>query len=158
MFASVYVQTHDKPCLGALVAQHSIKRNWRHGRPSRRADLHTRDCGILRRGPSTGAALVRRSLAEQIRANAQFAWRTRQLASLRNVMRKAVERQARRRITGFQRLDSQRRFAALEARTGLNAAALRAAMTDEAGGDAASQAAVIDLLERARRALEAASP
>jgi hypothetical protein len=106
-------------------------------------------------GPPEPAALpVRRSLAEQIRANAQFAWRTRQLASLRNVMRRAVERLARRRVAAFQRLDSQQRFGTLAARTGLDAAALRAAMTDAAGGDAQSQAAAIELLERARRALD----
>lgn len=133
---------------------------WRLARPALLATAAVIVLLIWRHWPRFGPpepvpAPVRRSLAEQIRANAQFAWRTRQLASLRNVMRKAVDRLARRRITGYQRQDSQRRFAALEARTGLNAAALRAAMTDDAGGDAASQAAVIELLERARRALEA---
>jgi hypothetical protein len=55
----------------------------------------------------------------------------------------------------FQRLTSQQRFAALSAQTGLEAAALAAALTDDAGGDARSQAAAIELLERARRALDA---
>jgi hypothetical protein len=104
--------------------------------------------------PEPAAVPVRRSLAEQIRANAQFAWRTRQLASLRNVMRRAVERLARRRIAAFRRLPSQQRFDALAAQTGLDAAVLGAAMTDDAGGDAQSQAAAIELLERARRALD----
>jgi hypothetical protein len=49
VFATVYIHTHDKPCLDALVAQHSIQRNRRLADQLDVQILHTRDRGILRR-------------------------------------------------------------------------------------------------------------
>ncbi|MFO1468337.1 MAG: hypothetical protein U1F35_18160 [Steroidobacteraceae bacterium] len=47
------------------------------------------------------AAPLRRSLAEQLRAQADFSWRTRHLAALRKVMHRALESGARQHIAGF---------------------------------------------------------
>lgn len=132
---------------------------WRLAAPAMLAVAATLSLLIWRSWPRFGplepvAAPVRRSLAEQIRANARFAWRTRQLASLRNVMRRAVERAARKQIAAFSRLDAEQRFTVLAARTGLPVATLRAALEETVDGDAQAQSASIDLLERARRALE----
>ncbi len=98
-------------------------------------------------------APVRRSLAEQIRANASFAWRTRQLASLQRAVRRAVERVAQRRIVAYQRLDSRARIDAIAQRTGQDADAVRAAFSEPVATDAAAQSAAIELLERVRRNL-----
>lgn len=132
---------------------------WRLAAPAMLAVAATLALLIWRNWPRFGplepvAVPVRRSLAEQIRANARFAWRTRQLASLRNVMRRAVERTARSRIAAFSRLDAEQRHIALAARTGLHIDTLRAALEETADGDAQAQSAAIDLLVRARRALE----
>jgi hypothetical protein len=132
---------------------------WRLAAPAALAVAATLALLIWRSWPRFGplepvAAPVRRSLAEQIRANARFAWRTRQLASLRNVMRRAVERAARKQIAAFSHLDGEQRYGALGARTGLGVDTLRAALEETADGDAQAQSAAIDLLERARRALE----
>lgn len=132
---------------------------WRLAAPAMLALATTLALLIWRNWPRFGpleptVAPVRRSLAEQIRANARFAWRTRQLASLRNVMRRALERAARHRIAAYSRLDGEQRFAALAARTGYPADTLRDALEETVDGDAQAQSAAIDLLERARRALE----
>jgi len=96
---------------------------------------------------------LRRSLAEQIRARARFAWRTRRLASLRRAESEALVRTADRKLAFFQRMDAPQRIAALAAHTGLESGALRDALSETLDGDAESQRAAIVLLEKARRQL-----
>lgn len=98
---------------------------------------------------------VRRSLAEQLRAQAAFSWRSRHLASLRKVMRRALESGARQHIAGFAQLAPVDRAGAIAVRTVLPAAALQEAMNDATDGEAQAQRTAIELMERARRSLEA---
>jgi hypothetical protein len=123
-------------------------------------------CGILalllaiwRNLPRFGAlapvaAPLRRSLAEQIRAKARFAWRTRKLAALRRAQRIALESVARRRLPAYDRLNVTERVTAVSSRCGVAASALRAALTDEFRGRPDAELAAITLLETTRRALE----
>ncbi len=97
--------------------------------------------------------LLRRSLAEQIRARARFAWRTRHLASLRRTEGQALTEAACRRLALYERMDATQRIGALAARTGLDSGALRDALGDNLDGGAESQRAAILLLEKARRQL-----
>jgi hypothetical protein len=96
---------------------------------------------------------LRRSLAEQIRARARFAWRTRRLASLRRAERQALMQSACRRLASYERMDATQRIGALAARTGLDSGALRDALNENLDGGAESQLAAIMLLESARRRL-----
>jgi hypothetical protein len=96
---------------------------------------------------------LRRSLAEQIRARARFAWRTRRLASLRRAGCQALTDSACRRLAFYERMDAAQRIGALAAHTGLNSGALRSALSENLDGAAESQRAAIVLLERARRLL-----
>jgi hypothetical protein len=66
--ATVCVHTNDKHYLGALVAQHSMRRNSRHADRFDVQILHTRDRDFLRRrhgqqylrgaAPSSGASTI----------------------------------------------------------------------------------------------------
>jgi hypothetical protein len=96
---------------------------------------------------------LRRSLAEQIRARARFAWRTRRLASLRRAECQALMQSACRRLASYERMDATQRIGALAARTGLDSGALRDALNENLDGGAESQLAAIMLLESARRRL-----
>ena len=96
---------------------------------------------------------LRRSLAEQIRARANFAWRTRHLASLRRAEIQALTRSACGRLASYERMDAAQRIAALAAHTGFDSGALRNALGDDLDGGAESQRAAILLLEKARRQL-----
>jgi hypothetical protein len=96
---------------------------------------------------------LRRSLAEQIRARARFAWRTRRLASLRRVESQALTQSAHRRLAFYERMDAAQRIDALAALTRLDAGALRDALSENLDGGAESQRAAIVLLEKARRYL-----
>ena len=96
---------------------------------------------------------LRRSLAEQIRARARFAWRTRRLASLRRAECQALTESASRRLVFYERMDAVRRIGALAAHTGLDSGSLRSALSDNLDGGAESQRAAIVLLEKARRLL-----
>jgi hypothetical protein len=95
---------------------------------------------------------LRRSLAEQIRATARFAWRTRRLASLRRAERQALTQLACRRLAFYERMDAGQRIGALAARTGLDSGVLREALSENPGG-AESQRTAIVLLEKVRRQL-----
>ena len=99
-------------------------------------------------------APVRRSLAEQIRANAAFAWRTRKLASLRTAVGRALDETARKRIASYGTLGIRARVAALCALTGIDAKSLKAAMTEDAVAAAQVQRSAIALLEHTRRTLK----
>jgi hypothetical protein len=96
---------------------------------------------------------LRRSLAEQIRATARFAWRTRRLASLRRAERQALTQLACRRLAFFERMDTGQRISALAARTGLDSGVLREALSENPDGGAESQRTAIVLLEKVRRRL-----
>ena len=98
-------------------------------------------------------AAARRSLAEQLRANARFAWRTGNLKPLRAAVLRALERDAGARIPGYAALSVRQRAVALGSRAGIDATALHAAMTEAAGGTPGTQSAAITLLEQTRRAL-----
>ena len=97
--------------------------------------------------------LLRRSLAEQIRARARFSWRTRRLASLRRTECVALTEAACRRLAFYERMDAVQRIVALAARTGVDSGALRDALSENHDGGAESQRAAIVLLEKARRQL-----
>ena len=96
---------------------------------------------------------LRRSLAEQIRATARFAWRTRHLASLRRAERQALTELACRRLAFYERMDAGQRIGALAARTGLDSGVLRDALSENPDGNAESQRTAIMLLEKVRRQL-----
>jgi hypothetical protein len=113
---------------------------------------------IWRKLPRFGPVAVpppplRRSLAEQIRARARFAWRTRRLASLRRAECQALTQSACRKLAFYERMDAAQRIGALAAHTGLDSGALRNALSEHLDGGAESQRAAIMLLEKARRLL-----
>jgi hypothetical protein len=113
---------------------------------------------IARHLPRFGPAVpvpanARRSLAEQLRANARFAWRTGNLKALRKAVLRALEHSAEQRIPGYGSLTPRRRADEIGKRAGVESAALNSAMTEDAAGDAKVQRAAIALLEQARRAL-----
>jgi hypothetical protein len=96
---------------------------------------------------------ARRSLAEQIRANARMARRTGKMGSLRAAVCRALEHCAQQRIAGYRSFNARQRATALAARAGVDPAELNAALTADAAGNAAVQQAAITLIERTRRAL-----
>jgi hypothetical protein len=99
--------------------------------------------------------MARRSLAEQIRANAAFAWRTRKLAALRAAVRRALDETAGKRIAAYSSLDVRKRVNAIAACAGTDARTLNSAMTEAALGAPHVQRAAIALLEQTRRLLNA---
>jgi hypothetical protein len=96
---------------------------------------------------------ARRSLAEQIRANARFAWRTGKLAPLRKAVLRSLDQSAGRRIVGYGSLTARRRAIELGKRAGIDPTLLNSAMTEDAGGTSSVQRAAIAVLEQTRRAL-----
>jgi hypothetical protein len=117
-------------------------------------------CLILRQLPRFGPslpppAMVRRSLAEQIRANAAFAWRTRKLTALRAAVRRALDETAKKRIASYGSLDVRKRVNAIAAWAGIDPKSLNSAMTEDAVAGPQVQRAAITLLEQTRRILNA---
>jgi hypothetical protein len=115
-------------------------------------------CIILRQLPRFGPplpppAMVRRSLAEQIRANAAFAWRTRKLTALRSAVSRALDETAKRRIASYGSLDVRKRVNAIAAWAGIDQKTLNSAMTEDAVAAPQVQRAAITLLEQTRRLL-----
>lgn len=115
-------------------------------------------CIILRELPRFGPpiptpAMIRRSLAEQIRANAAFAWRTRNLTALRASVSRALDETAKKRIAAYNSLDVGKRVNAIAAWAGIDSRALSSAMTEDALGAPQVQRAAIALLEHTRRIL-----
>jgi hypothetical protein len=115
-------------------------------------------CIILREWPRFGPAIpapamVRRSLAEQLRANAAFAWRTRKLSALRASVGRALDETAKQRIASYSSLDVRKRANAIAAWAGTDSKMLNAAMTEDALGTPQVQRAAIALLEQTRRIL-----
>jgi len=111
---------------------------------------------LPRFGPPTPIpTAVRRSLAEQIRANAAFAWRTGKLAALRTAVGRALDEAAGRRIAGYRTLALRRRASAIADLSGADLKSLSAAMSESAAAGAPVQRAAIALLEQSRRFLKA---
>ncbi len=113
---------------------------------------------ILRHLPRFGPPLpvispIRRSLAEQIRAHARFAWRTRRLQSLRAAIRRALDETAQRQIAGYALMGPGRQAQALAASTGIDAATINAALVTGPAGTVNEHRAAIMLLEACRRIL-----
>jgi hypothetical protein len=113
---------------------------------------------VLRQWPRFGTPLptpqpVRRSLAEQLRAQAAFAWRTRRLATLRRAARRALDETGRKIIASYETLDVRRRAQALAEASGTDPQTLSAAMTDDALGAPPVQRTAIAQLQSTRRIL-----
>ena len=96
---------------------------------------------------------ARRSLAEQIRANARFAWRTGKLAPLRKAVLGSLDQSAGQRIAGYGSLTARRRAGEIGRQAGIDPTLLNSAMTEDAGGTPSVQRAAIAVLEQTRRAL-----
>jgi hypothetical protein len=111
-----------------------------------------------RHAPAFGPPLpppypLRRSLAEQIRANARFAWRTGNLGGLRTSARRSLDEAAARHIAGYRSLDASQRAERLAELTGLDPTAIRAARDEGAAGRLNEERAAITLMEVCRRIL-----
>jgi hypothetical protein len=144
--------------LNAVSAESLLALLWRHAAAAMVFGLAAIGLAIWRNLPRFGPISLpplplRRSLAEQIRASARFAWRTRRLASLRRAECRALMQSACQRLASYERMDATQRIGALAARTGLDSGALRDALNENLDGGAESQRAAIMLLERARRRL-----
>lgn len=114
---------------------------------------------LPRFGPPIPVPLaIRRSLAEQIRANARFAWRTQKLASLTASIRRALDDAARTRIAGYASMEPRKRAEALSATTGIDAATIHAALVSDSAGGVNEHRAAITLMEACRRILIAFDP
>jgi hypothetical protein len=110
---------------------------------------------LPRFGPPVPAGLpARRSLAEQLRANARFALRTRELGALRTAAGRALDEAAARSIAGYARLDAPSRARELAARTGIDGTAVAAALAGGVPGNTNEQRAAITLMEVCRRMLD----
>jgi hypothetical protein len=96
---------------------------------------------------------LRRSLAEQIRANARFAWRTGSLGGLRTSARRSLDEAAARHIAGYGSLDASARAERLAELTGLDRGAIRAARDEGAARRLNEERAAITLMEVCRRIL-----
>lgn len=146
---TIYSPGHAEPLLAML---------WRLAAPAILFSGIVLILVILRQLPRFGPPLpapitARRSLAEQIRANARFAWRARKLDALRKVVLRNLERTAQRQIVGYGLLAQRQRAAELGRRAGLDAATLNAAMTEAADAPPDRQRAAIAVLEQCRRLL-----
>jgi hypothetical protein len=109
---------------------------------------------LPRFGPALPVApLVRRSLAEQIRANARFTWRTRKPQALRAAVLRSLGDAAGRHITGYRKLDVHARAERLAVSTGIDAGAIAAALIDDPASNLNEHRAAMTLLEVCRRIL-----
>lgn len=114
---------------------------------------------LPRFGPPIPAATpIRRSLAEQIRSNARFAWRTQKLKSLRAAIRRALDEAAQRQIAGYALMGPRKRAEALSASTGIDAATINAALVADSAGSVNEHRAAITLLDACRRILIDSDP
>lgn len=144
--------------LGASSTERLPALLWRLGAPAILCFAIAMLLTILRFLPRFGPLAptpiaARRSLAEQIRANARMARRTGKMGALRAAVCRALERSAQQRIAGYRSFNARQRATALAAQAGVDPAELNAALTADAAGNAAVQQAAISLIERTRRAL-----
>jgi predicted DCC family thiol-disulfide oxidoreductase YuxK len=163
VFAAVPLASGDQvSILNPKNAEGLLSLLWRGGSAAIICAMLAVALAIWRNLPRFGAlvpmpAPLRRSLAEQIRAKARFAWRTRKLMTLHQAQRRALESAARRLLPAYDRLNTVQRIGAVSSRSGVDAAALSAALAYEFHGGAEAELAAISLLETARRALESQS-
>jgi hypothetical protein len=159
VFDSIPLRAGDHvDILNPVGAEGLLALLWRHAAAAMVCGLAAIGLTIWRNLPRFGPIALpppplRRSLAEQIRARARFAWRTRRLASLRRAECLALTQSACRRVASYERMDASQRIGALAARTGFDSGSLRDALNDDLDGGAESQRAAIMLLESARRRL-----
>jgi hypothetical protein len=159
VFDSIPLRAGDHvDILNPVAAEGLLALLWRHAAAAIVCGLAAIGLTIWRNLPRFGPIVLpplplRRSLAEQIRASARFAWRTRRLASLRRAECRALMQSACRRLASYERMDATQRIGALAAHTGLDSGALRDALNENLDGGAESQRAAIMLLESARRRL-----
>jgi hypothetical protein len=144
--------------LDPVAAESLLALLWRHAAAAIVCGLGAIALTIWRNLPRFGPVAappppLRRSLAEQLRATARFAWRTRRLASLRRAECQALTQSACRMLASYEGMDAAQRIDALAAQTGLDSGALRDALSENIDGGAESQRAAIMLLEKARRRL-----
>jgi hypothetical protein len=142
----------------ASVAEPLVAMLWRRAAPAVVFFGVAISLMILRHLPRFGPpapvpAAARRSLAEQIRANARFAWRTGNLSSLRRAVLRSLDRSAGQRIAGYGSLTARRRAVEIGKRAGVDSTVLNSAMTEAAAGAPSVQRSAIVLLEQTRRAL-----
>jgi hypothetical protein len=131
---------------------------WRLGAPAILAFALAAALAVWRHWPRFGPPIpaaqnARRSLAEQLRAQARFAARTGRLGSLRRAQVRAVHELARRRLPAYPSEGSSECAQALALASGQPAAALAAALAEQSSGGADAERAAILLLERTRRSL-----
>jgi hypothetical protein len=159
VFDSISLRAGDHvDILNPVSAESLLALLWRHAAAAIVFSLAAIGLTIWRNLPRFGPIALpplplRRSLAEQIRARARFAWRTRRLASLRRAECQALIQSACKKLASYERMDATRRIGALAARTGLDSGALRDALSENLDGGAESQRTAIMLLESARRRL-----
>jgi hypothetical protein len=159
VFDSISLRAGDHvDILNPVSAESLLALLWRHAAAAIVLCLAAIGLTIWRNLPRFGPIALpplplRRSLAEQIRARARFAWRTRRLASLRRAECQALIQSACKKLASYERMDATQRIGALAARTGLDSGALRDALNENLDGGAESQRTAIMLLESARRRL-----
>jgi hypothetical protein len=159
VFDSIPLRTGDHMIiLNPVSAESLLALLWRHAAAAIVCGLAALGLTIWRNLPRFGPIAatpppLRRSLAEQIRARASFAWRTRRLASLRRAECQALTQSACRRLASYDRMDAAQRIVALAAHTSFDPGALRNALSEDLDGGAESQRAAILLLEKTRRQL-----
>jgi hypothetical protein len=98
-------------------------------------------------------AAARRSLAEQIRANARFTWRTHKPQVLRAAVLRSLEDEAGRHISGYRTLDVHGRAERLAASTAIDSGAIAAALIEDPASNLNEHRAAMTLLELCRRIL-----
>jgi hypothetical protein len=103
--------------------------------------------------PLPAPAAARRSLAEQIRANARFTWRTHKPQMLRAAVLRSLEETAGRHICLYRTLGVQRRAEQLAASTGIDSGAIAAALNEDSAINLNEYRAAMTLLELCRRIL-----
>jgi len=130
--------------------------SWQRGGPVVAMTLLAIALGVWRVGPRFGPLvdppeMSRRSLAEQIRGSGQFALRYSAGDGLHGACVRAVDEAAARRLSGYGRLSSADRVAALARLSGLDRGALAAAIHHPGQRTAHQLRHTIALLETARR-------
>ena len=164
VFESIPSRTGDHlVILNPVSAESLLALLWHHAAAAIVCGLAAIGLTIWRNLPRFGPIAatpqpLRRSLAEQIRARASFAWRTRRLASLRRAECQALTQSACRTLASYARMDAAQRIGTLAAHTGFDSGALRNALSEELDGGAESQRAAIMLLEKTRRHLNSQVP
>jgi hypothetical protein len=159
VFDAIPLRAGDRvEILNPGTAENLLVLLWRHSAAAIVCGLIVIGLTIWRSLPRFGPIIaapppLRRSLAEQIRARAHFAWRTRHFLSLRRAESEALTRAASSRLVRFERMDAAARVDALASHTGLESGALGRALGDGPDGGPEAERAAIALLETARRRL-----